>query len=174
MVREFYTHLEVVQDEDSGIVLQSTIEGHVIQVDPQVINKIISVPVLYIYASPLNKVVKAPSLEDLREFFQAIPQGEERATNIIIDVFSPSYRLLRKIVQHNFWPTIRRSDLIQKRAQFLHAIIMRLAFCLCKHILNIMLEARDENTIGLPFSCLITQIIMQSGIYISGEPKMKI
>jgi hypothetical protein len=34
MVREFYTHLEVVQNEDSGIILQSTIEGHVIMVDP--------------------------------------------------------------------------------------------------------------------------------------------
>jgi hypothetical protein len=37
-----------------------------------------------------------------------------------------------------------------------------------------MLEARDENTIGHPFACLITQIIIQSGIDISGEPKMKI
>jgi hypothetical protein len=51
---------------------------------------------------------------------------------------------------------------------------MRLPFCLCKHILNIMLEARDENTIGLPLACLITQIIIQSGIHISEEPKMKI
>jgi len=33
LVRELYTHLEVVQDEDSGIVLQSSIEGHVIQID---------------------------------------------------------------------------------------------------------------------------------------------
>jgi hypothetical protein len=56
----------------------------------------------------------------------------------------------------------------------MYAIIMRLPFCLCKHILNIMLEARDKNTTGLPFACLITQIILQSGIDIFGEPKMKI
>jgi len=37
-----------------------------------------------------------------------------------------------------------------------------------------MLEARDENTTGLPFGCLIWQIIIQFGINISGEPKMKI
>jgi hypothetical protein len=37
-----------------------------------------------------------------------------------------------------------------------------------------MLEAQDENITGLPFGCLITQIIIQSGIDISGEPKMKI
>jgi len=45
---------------------------------------------------------------------------------------------------------------------------------LCKHILDIILEARDENNIGLPFNCLITQIILQSGIDVSGEPKIKI
>jgi hypothetical protein len=34
LVREFYMHLEVVQDEENGIVLQCTVEGHVIQIDP--------------------------------------------------------------------------------------------------------------------------------------------
>jgi hypothetical protein len=77
LVKEFYIHLEVVQDEDSGIFLQSTVEGHVIMVDPQVISQIIGVPVLQISASPFNEVLVAPSLDDLREFFHAIPQGEE-------------------------------------------------------------------------------------------------
>jgi hypothetical protein len=129
---------------------------------------------LHISASPSNEVVEAPTLEDLREFFNDVPQGEERATNIRIDAFSPPHSLLAKIVQNNLWPTVRKSDLIQKRAQFLFSIIMKLPFCLCKHILNIMLEARDENTTRLPFACLITQIIIQSRIDISGKPKRKI
>jgi hypothetical protein len=128
----------------------------VLQIDPQVITRIIGVPVLHISASPFNEVVKAPTLENLREFFNVVPQDKERATNIRISAFSPLHRLLAKIVQHNLWPTVRKSDLIQKRDQFLCAIIMRLPFCLCKHILNIMLEAQDENAIGLPFTCLIT------------------
>jgi hypothetical protein len=37
-----------------------------------------------------------------------------------------------------------------------------------------MMEARDETTTGLPFSYFIPQIIMQYGIDISGEPKIKI
>jgi hypothetical protein len=37
-----------------------------------------------------------------------------------------------------------------------------------------MLEARDEGNTGLPFGCLLTQIILQSGINVTGEPKMKI
>jgi hypothetical protein len=88
-----------VQDEDSGIVLQSPVEGHVLQIDPQVISMIIGVPVLHISASPFNEVVEAPTLEDLREFFNAIPQGKERATNIIIVAFSPPHHQLTKIVQ---------------------------------------------------------------------------
>jgi hypothetical protein len=34
--------------------------------------------------------------------------------------------------------------------------------------------ACDEGNTGLPFGCLVTQIILQSGINIIGEPEMKI
>jgi hypothetical protein len=55
-----------------------------------------------------------------------------------------------------------------------YAIHLRLPFCMCKHIMSVMLEARDEGNTGLHFGCLLTQIILQSGIIITGEPKMKI
>jgi len=61
-----------------------------------------------------------------------------------------------------------------KRAQFVYAIYMCLPFCLCKHNIGIILEAKDENNTGLPFGCLLTQIILQSGISVAGEVKMKI
>lgn len=37
-----------------------------------------------------------------------------------------------------------------------------------------MLKARDESNTSLPFCCLLTQIILQFGIDVAGEPKMKI
>jgi hypothetical protein len=52
----------------------------------------------------------APSLDDLREFFHHVSQGEERATTISFGALSPSHRLLAKIIQHNLWPTVRRSN----------------------------------------------------------------
>jgi hypothetical protein len=82
--------------------------------------------------------------------------------------------MLAKIVQHNLWPVARCSDLILKRAHLVYVVHLRLPFCLCKHILGIMLEARDESNTGLPFGCLITQIILQSGINVNGEQRMKI
>jgi hypothetical protein len=45
LVRLFYANLEVVQDDDRGLVLQSTMDGHIIMVDPQVIIQIIGVHV---------------------------------------------------------------------------------------------------------------------------------
>jgi hypothetical protein len=99
---------------------------------------------------------------------------EERPPTIRIGAFSPSHRMLAKIIQQNIWPVACRSDLILKRAQFVYAVHLPLHFCLCKHILGVMLEARDEGNAGLPFGCLLTQIILQSGINVTGEPKMKI
>jgi hypothetical protein len=130
--------------------------------------------VLKISASPYNEVVLPPSMDDLREFFRAIPQGEERSTAIRIGALSSTHRMMAKIVQQNIWPVAWRKDLILKRAQFVYAIHLCLPFCLCKHILGVILEARDESTAGPPFGCLLTQIILQSGINVNGEPKMKI
>jgi hypothetical protein len=174
LVRLFYANMEVVQDDDRGVVLQSTVDGHIITVDPQIISHFIGVPVLDLSNSPYNEVVLPSSLDDHREFFHAVPQGEERHTTIRIGALAPSHRLLAEIVQHNLWPVVRRNDLILKKAQFVYAIHLRLPFCLCKHIMSVMLEARDERHTGLPFGCLLTQIILQSAINTIGEPKMKI
>jgi hypothetical protein len=169
LVRLFYANLEVVQDDEHGLVLQSTVDRHIITVD-----HFIGVPVLELPSSPYNEVVLPSSMDDLQEFLNAVPQGEERATTIRIGALSPSHRLLAKIVQHNLWPVVRRNDLILKKAQLMYAIYLRLPFCLCKHILSVMLEACDEGNTDLPFGCLLTQIILQSGINITGELKMKI
>jgi hypothetical protein len=143
------------------MVLHSTVEGHIITVDPQIISHFIGVPVLDLPRSPYNEVVLPPSMDDLREFFHAVPQGEERATTIRIGALSPSHRLLAKIVQHNLWPVVRPSDLILKKAQFIYSIHLRLPFCLCKHIMSVMLEARDEVNTGLA-ACSLRSFFSQA------------
>jgi hypothetical protein len=131
LVKLFYANLEVVQNDDHGVVLQSSVAGHLITVDPQVISHIIRVPVLEILASPYNEVVLPPSLDDLREFFRAIPQGEEHSTAIRIGALSSTHRMLAKIIQQNIWPVARRSDLILKRAQLVYAISSEAVFQVC-------------------------------------------
>jgi len=116
LVRFFYANLDVAQDDERGLVLQSTVDGHIIIVDLQIISHFIGVPVLELPSSPYNEVVLPPSMDDLREFFHAVPQGEECATTILVGALSPSHCLLAKIVQHNLWPVVKRSDLILKKA----------------------------------------------------------
>jgi hypothetical protein len=121
----------VVQDEGSGIILQSTIQGHIFQVDPQVICRIIGVPVLPNSGNPFNEVLEPSTLDLLRDFFHAHPQGEvQEHAHIKIGDFSPPHRLLAKIVQHNLLPIVHRSELVLKMDQFLYAIVMRLPFLL--------------------------------------------
>jgi len=174
LVRLFYANLEVMQDDEHGLVLQSSLDGHIITVDPQVISQIIGVPVLQQSANPYNEVVLPPSLDDLKEFFQAVPQGEECDTSIRIGALIAPLCMLAKIVQHNLWPVVRRSDLILKRAQFVYAISLRLPFCLCKHILGVILEACDESNIDLPFGCLLAQILEALAALQSGMSTMQL
>jgi hypothetical protein len=148
LVRLFYANLEVIQTDDHGAIFQSSEDRHIITVDPQIISQFIGVPVLQLSASPYNKVVLPPSLDYLREFFHGFLQREERATSIRIGALTAPHRMLAKIVQDNLWPIVRRNDMILKRAQFVYAICLHLPFCLSKHILGVILEARDEGNTG--------------------------
>jgi hypothetical protein len=106
----------VIQDDDHGIILQTFVQGHILHIDPQVINAIIDVPVLPVSADPFTEDMEPPTLEQLKDYFHAHPQGYERAHAFIkIGAFSPSHRLLAKIVLHNLWPTARRSELVLNR-----------------------------------------------------------
>jgi hypothetical protein len=46
LVRLFYANLKVVQDDDCRVVLQSTMDGHTITVDTQIISQFLGVLVL--------------------------------------------------------------------------------------------------------------------------------
>jgi hypothetical protein len=121
----FYANLEVAQDNERGTVLQSTVDGHIITVDPQIISQFIGVPVLNLPASPFNEVVLPPSMDELQEFFHVVPQGEGHQTSIKIGALGPAHRMLAKIILHNLWPVTRRSNLILKKAQFVYAVHFR-------------------------------------------------
>jgi hypothetical protein len=64
----FYANLEVVQDDDPELVLLSSVDGHTIAIDLQIISQFIEVPVLQISGSPYNEVVLPHSLDDLIDF----------------------------------------------------------------------------------------------------------
>jgi len=97
LVRLFCANLKVVQDDDHGLVLQSTVGSHIITVDPHIISHFIRVPVLELPGSPYNEVVIPPSMDDLREFFHVVPQGEERATTIRIGALSAKFACWRRL-----------------------------------------------------------------------------
>jgi hypothetical protein len=168
LVREFYGHMIITQDDDRGLIMQTVVRGHTFQFDPQLINAVIGVPVLPVPEVPFPDGIEAPSMDYLLDFFSAQPQGEEKShSQISIDVFSLMHRFLAKIVVTNFWPQARRSVLTLKKATLLYAIVMRTPFFLCKHILHTMLEVRDETNTSLSFRCLITHICLQfvTGIF---------
>jgi len=174
LVREFYGHMIIIHDNDRGLIMQTVVRGHTIQIDP--FSAVIGVSVLLVLGIPFLDGVEAPSIDYLLDFFGPGPQGEEKShSQIRIGAFAPMHRFLAKIVVTNFCPQARRSELTLKKATLLYAIAMRTPFCLYKHILHTMLEVHDETNTSLSFGCLITQICLQLVANISdSESKSRI
>jgi hypothetical protein len=69
--------MEVIHDDESGIILHTFVQGHIIHIGPQLINSLIHVPVLTIPGVLFSDILEPPSMDDLIDFFDAHPQGDE-------------------------------------------------------------------------------------------------
>jgi hypothetical protein len=100
LVREFYGHMIVTQDDDRGLIMQTMVRGQTIMIDPQLISYVIRVPVLPVSGAPFPDA--APNIDFLHEFFGTRPQREDKSYSLInIGAFAPMHRFLAKIVVTN-------------------------------------------------------------------------
>jgi hypothetical protein len=60
LVREFFGHMIVIQDDDRGLIIQTMVRGQTILIDPQLIIYVIGVPVLPVSRVPFPD--EAPSI----------------------------------------------------------------------------------------------------------------
>jgi hypothetical protein len=61
----------ITQDDDRGLIIQTVVRGHNIQIDPQLISAVIGVPMLHVPEVPFPDGVEAPSMDYLLDFFGA-------------------------------------------------------------------------------------------------------
>jgi len=76
LVREFYGHMIVTQDDDRGLIMQTLVRGTIL-IDPQLINSVIGVPILPVSGAPFPN--KAPNIDFLHDFFGTRPQREDKS-----------------------------------------------------------------------------------------------
>jgi hypothetical protein len=90
LVREFYGHMIVTQDDDRGLIIQTMVRGQTILIDPQLISFVIGVLVLPVPGALFPD--EAPSTDFLHDFFGTRPQREDKShSQINIGVFAPMH-----------------------------------------------------------------------------------
>jgi hypothetical protein len=163
LVREFYDNLEIDQISLMRPILKTKVCGQSIIVDVNLISDVIHIPVIAALGLPYPNHVEPPSIEDLRMLFdpQGVEEWHEEMQNIAIGWLQFPHRLLARIMMHNLWPLSRNNNITICRAIFLYAIIRRILFCLCKHIVQTMMEMLVEHQIELPYGCLLTRICLK-------------
>jgi hypothetical protein len=64
LVRDFYGYMEVVQDDQSGLTLQTRIRGITFKVDPALIGRFIGIDPTHFEGIPFPDSVDPPSMEE--------------------------------------------------------------------------------------------------------------
>jgi hypothetical protein len=92
------TSLEVVQDEQSGLTLQTIVGGVTFRVDAALIGSFIGTDPVPFEGVPFPDSVDPPSMEELLMFFDPQHRAPDRVSHSIrIVIFSSSHRLLAKL-----------------------------------------------------------------------------
>jgi hypothetical protein len=103
LVREFYGHMIVIQDDDKGLIMPTMVKSQTILIDPQLISSVIEILVLPVSEVPFPN--EAPSIDFLHDFFGTRPQQEDKShSQININAFAPMHQFLAKVVVTNLWP----------------------------------------------------------------------
>ncbi|XP_062149271.1 BRAP2 RING ZnF UBP domain-containing protein 1-like isoform X3 [Alnus glutinosa] len=161
LVYEFYKNLEVVSIDKQTPCFETKVCGTTLTIDVDVISEVTDIPLSYAISTPFPDSVTQPSREELMGCFD--PRGtnvwEESKNSIPIDFLQSPQHLLARIVMQNIWPISRNSDVPLNRARMIFAIINQIPFCMCKHMIMMMIEMQEDNQIALPFGGLITKIL---------------
>jgi hypothetical protein len=103
LVREFYGHMIVIQDDDRRLIMQTMVRGQTILIDPQLISS-----VLLVSGVPFPAGDETPIIDFLHDFFGMRPHRENKShSQINIGAFAPMHRFLAKVVVTNLWPQTR-------------------------------------------------------------------
>jgi hypothetical protein len=146
-IHEFYLHLEIVDILQHCPVLKTTVRGVEIRIDPDLISLVTDIPLVHPLGIPFPDLDNTPSWEELLAFFD--PAGTQvwgpNQTYLPIGCLQSPHRLLARIMLQNIWPISYHSSLTLKRARLLFAILNDVPFCLCKHIIQTMMESLEDN-----------------------------
>jgi hypothetical protein len=100
--------LEVFQDEQGSLTLQTTVRGVTFRVDAALIGTVIGTDPVPFEGNPFLDSVVSPTMEELLMFFDPQHRAQDRVSHSIrIGIFSSPHHLLAKIVQRNLWPIAR-------------------------------------------------------------------
>jgi hypothetical protein len=154
--------------------LETKVRGTSLHINAKLINKVTGIPLSHALGTPFSNLVTLPSREELMVCFD--PKGpnvwEESKNNIIIGWLQSPQRLLAQIVMQNIWLISRHNDIPLNRACLIFAIINRIPFCMCKHIVVKMIKIQEDSQIALHFGGLVTKILKKKLTNIPvNEPK---
>lgn len=159
LVREFYSNMSLVLG--SSPHFKTKVSGTSLLINPALISEVTGIPLTNGKPSPFSDIDTHPTKAEIMASLN--PGGdlewEEQKTKIPISYLRGPEKLLARIVMQNMWPISRNSEVTIDRAKMIYAIINRVPFCLCTHMVMTMIELYDDHAIALPFGGLITKIL---------------
>jgi hypothetical protein len=164
LVREFYHNMRSpIVNSYSSPRFVTEVSGTQLHITSKLINEVTGIPL----TSDISLPITDQSVPTNAQLMDCVHPGlvyrwKKNKNKIPICYLPDQNRLLALIVMQNIWPISCNSYVPLNHALLFYAIIKRISFCLCKHMVKTMIKVHQDYpdyTIALPFGGLITKIL---------------
>ncbi|GAV93039.1 hypothetical protein CFOL_v3_36417 [Cephalotus follicularis] len=177
LVKDFYSYLKVVSDQNQEFAITSIVKGQRMYLDARILASILHIPHNGIYVFEHKKWPEVEGFHPNQILSVLYPNDPNIHPNMALTTnrLSVDHRLLHHLIVHQILPTSGGYAKLSRIQVFIiWCIISKVEFCFPLLILKTMVRAYSQKKSVLPYGSLLTLVFLHYHIPLEGETPTKL
>ncbi|GAV86656.1 hypothetical protein CFOL_v3_30083 [Cephalotus follicularis] len=177
LVKDFYSNLKMVSDQNQEFGVTSVVEGQRIYLDARILASILHIPHTGIYVFEHKKWPEVEGFHPNHILSILYPNDPNVHQNMSLTTnrLSVDHRLLHHLIVHQILPTGGGYTKLSRMQVFIMwCILSKIEFCFPLLILKTMVRAFSQKKSVLPYGSLLTLVFLHYHIPLEGEISTKL
>ncbi|GAV74131.1 hypothetical protein CFOL_v3_17612 [Cephalotus follicularis] len=177
LVKEFYSNLRMVSNQNEEFTLSSSVKGERIYLNARILASILHIPHTGLYVFEHKKWPEVEGFHPNQILSILYPNDPNVHPNMALTTnrLLVDHRLLHNLIVHQILPTGGGYAKLSRMQVFLMwCILSKIEFCFPLHMLKTTVRAFSQKKSVLPFGSILTKVFQHFHIRLEGEVATKL
>ncbi|GAV88850.1 hypothetical protein CFOL_v3_32271 [Cephalotus follicularis] len=177
LVKEFYSNLRMVSNQNEEFALSSSVKGEMIYLNARILASILHIPHTGLYVFEHKKWPEVEGFHPNQILSILYPNDPNVHPNMALTTnrLLVDHRLLHHLIVHQILPTgVGYAKLSRMQVFLMWCILSKIEFCFPLLMLKTMVRAFSQKKSVLPFESILTKVFQHFHIRLEGEVATKL